>query len=229
MGSVMTRAKPNCFNALHQLSRRLKHGEKLSAVVGNFDSGKYPKSVFGMGPAESAAVINLVHHLPLECREILGKAVAEFGIAKGPVTHAAIGSPNFRVGFQPELISEEWSVNMRNSEDSVVRTCKRLVEDFKQAPPGLRRSATAPDVAKMVRICKAFDLLMAELAAKLPGSAFDAEKPALVSLFEKRVFDDYLYSLSDECPATIDMSKVSEISAIISKHKASVEKAHPFL
>ena len=46
----------------------------------------------------------------------------------------------------------------------------------------------------------------------------------MVALFEKRVFDDYLYSLSEECPAQLDLSKVSELSAILSKHKASVEK-----
>eukprot|EP00435_Cladocopium_sp_Y103_P013890 s1776_g3.t1 len=187
MGSVATRSKPNCFNALHQIARRCKQGEKLSAVVGNFDSGKYPKSVFGMGPGESGAVVNLVHHLPLECRQILGNAVAEFGIARGPVTHAAIASVNIRVGFQPDLISDEWSVNMRNSEDSVIRTCKRLVMDFKMAPPGLRKSTTAAEVARMTRICRAFDLFMAELASQLPGNSFDAEKPVIIGLFEKKV------------------------------------------
>ena len=162
------------------------------------------KSVFGMGPQESTAVINLVHNLPMEFRQILGNAVAEFGI----------GRPAIRVGFQPDLISDGWSLNMRNSGDSVIRTCKRLVADFKQAPPGLHKSATAPDVAKMARKLEA-DLVIAELAAKLPGAAFDSEKPGVVALFEKRVFDDYLYSLTEECPAQIDLTKVSEISAII--------------
>ena len=135
MGSVSTRAKPNCFNALHQLSRRLKQGEKLSAVVGSADAGsKVSKSIFGMGLAESGAVVNLVHHLPLECRAVFGKAVAEFGIAKGPVTHAALAAHQIRVGYQPELISDDWSMNMRNTEESVIRASKRLVEDFRQAP-----------------------------------------------------------------------------------------------
>eukprot|EP00435_Cladocopium_sp_Y103_P005239 s5105_g1.t1 len=118
---------------------------------------------------------------------ILGNAVAEFGIARGPVTHAAISAVNIRVGFQPDLISDDWSVNMRNSEDSVIRTCKRLVMDFKMAPPGLRKSATAAEVARMTRICKAFDLFMAELASQLPGNSFDAEKPVIIGLFEKKV------------------------------------------
>ena len=220
----MTRAKPNAFNALHQLSRRLKHGEKLSAIVGNLDSGKIPRSIFGMGAGETSAVINLVHHLPLECRQIFGAAVAEFGIVKGPVTHAAIGAPSIRVGFQPELISDDWSVNMRNTEESVVRACKRLVQDFRSCPPGLRKSATAPEVGRMCRISRAFDLVLQELAAQLPGSVFENEKPTVVGYFEKRAFDDYLFALSEECPAQIDLTKVTEIHAILAKNKASVEK-----
>ena len=225
MGSVSTRAKPNCFNALHQLSRRLKQGEKLSAVVGSADAGsKVSKSIFGMGLAESGAVVNLVHHLPLECRAVFGKAVAEFGIAKGPVTHAALAAHQIRVGYQPELISDDWSMNMRNTEESVIRASKRLVEDFRQAPPGLRKSATAPDVAKMARISRAFDLVLAELSSQLPGSVFDAEKDSLVSLFEQRVFDDYLFALTEECPMQIDVTKISEMNTILVKNKASAEK-----
>ncbi|CAK9095039.1 unnamed protein product [Durusdinium trenchii] len=224
MGSVMTRAKPNCFNALHQIYRRLKQGKKLSSVVGNFDSGKIPKSIFGMGAQESGAIVNLVHHLPLECRAIFGNAVAEFGIAKGPVTHAAIAAPHIRVGYQPDLMAEEWSINLRNTEESVTRAAKRLVEDYRQAPPGLRKSATAPDVAKMARISRAFDLLLGEFAGKVPSSVFEAEKPSLVSLFENRVLDDYLYTLTEECPAQIDLTKVSEIGVILANNKAAQEK-----
>ena len=219
----MTRAKPNCFNALHQLSRRLKQGEKLSAIVANFDN-KGPKSVCGLGASESGALVNLVRHLPLECRSIFGRAVAEFGIVKGPVTHAALAALALRVGFQPELVGDDWSVSMRNTEESVIRASKRLVDDFRSAPPGLRKSATANDVAKMARISRAFDLVLAELSSQLPMPAFEAEKAHVINLFEKRVFDDWLFSLSEECPAQIDVSKISELQGIIGKHKASAEQ-----
>ena len=197
----------------------------MNAVVCSGDAGaKVSKSIFGMGLAESGAVVNLVHHLPLECRSIFGKAVAEFGIAKGPVTHAALAALQIRVGFQPELISDDWSLNMRNTEESVIRASKRIVEDFRQAPPGLRRSATAPDVAKMARISRAFDLVLAEVRSQLPGNVFEDEKDSLVSLFEQRVFDDYLFALTEECPMQIDLVKISEINAILVKNKASAEK-----
>ena len=219
----MTRAKPNCFNALHQLSRRLKQGEKLSVVIANFDS-KGPKSVCGLGPSESGALVNLVHHLPLECRSIFGKAVAEFGIVKGPVTHAALAAHALRVGFQPDLVGDDWSLSMRNTEESVIRASKRLVDDFRIAPPGLRKSATANDVAKMARISRAFDLVLSELSSQLPMPAFEAEKAHGNRLFEKRVFDDWLYSLREECPSQIDVLKVSELQGILAKDKASAEQ-----
>ena len=46
----------------------------------------------------------------------------------------------------------------------------------------------------------------------------------MVGYFEKRAFDDYLFALSEECPAQIDLTKVTEIHAILAKNKASVEK-----
>ena len=53
-------------------------GETLDQVVGSYESGKAPKHIFGMTPAESAAVVNLVHHIPQAAAiSILAKLVSD--------------------------------------------------------------------------------------------------------------------------------------------------------
>lgn len=224
MASVMTRAKPNCFNALHQLRRRLKLGESVTQIIGSYEAGKAPKNIFGMTPAESAAVVNLVHHIPQVAQEVFAKAVCEFGMVKGPITHAGIAAPCMRVNFEPDLIADDWSKHMVNTTASLELTALRIVEDFRAAPPGLRKPAGAPEVARATRICKCWELVLSKLRALIPPASFDSEKDRLTELFKKRSFDDWLFSLTEECPAELDISKCGEFAALVAKNRASIEK-----
>lgn len=220
----MTRAKPNCFNALHQLKRRCLQGETMQQVVGSYETGKTPRSIFGMGPAESGAIVNLVHHLPYEAIQCLGRGVADYGIVKGPVTHAAIAATCFRLGFQPELIAEDWAHKMRNTERSLVLTAERLIADYEAAPMGMRKSAGLNEVSRMTRICKCWELVVAKLSTLIPAPSFESEKGPLLNYFMKRSFDEWLHTLTEECPFEIDVMKCPEFAAVVMKHKASIDK-----
>lgn len=224
MGNVMTRAKPNAFNALHQLKRRLKLGESVTQVVGSYESGKAPRAIFGMTPAETAAVVNLIHHLPPAATDVLAKGVAEYGIIKGPITHAGIAAPSMRVGAQPDVIAEDWAKALANTASSLTLAVNRVLEDFKCQPLCLRKSAGAPEMTKLTRIARAWELVLAKLSNMIPQAHFDSEKSRLEALFHQRAFDDWLYSLTEECPAELDVRKCSEITAIVAKHRASMEK-----
>lgn len=220
----MTRAKPNCFNALHQLRRRLKMGETLDQVVGSYESGKAPKHIFGVTPAESAAVVNLVHHIPQAAQEILAKAVCEFGMVKGPITHAAIAAACIRVNFEPALIADDWSKSLINTSSSIEMAAVRIVADFRSSPVGLRKPVGQPEVSRITRIARCWELVIAKLRTLIPAAAFESEKERLKELFMKRAFDDWLVGLTDECPAELDVCKCGELAALVSKHRASIEK-----
>lgn len=224
MAAAATRTKPNAFNAMHQLQRRLKQGDTMEQVLKVME-GKQGLKAFGFSAGEGAAVVNLVHHIPPSCREIFAAAVCEFGIIKGPVTHAALGHPCMRPGFQPELIGDDWSLSMKNTSSSVILAGERLVMDFKDLPPGMRKSAGAPEAQRMTRICRAWELVLQKFGSMVPQKLVEEELPGLTSLFRKRIFDDWLYTLTEECPATIDLNGVAEMSKIIAKHQTSIEKA----
>lgn len=79
------------------LQRKILLGSSATDIVATWSNPKIVKNVFGLGAAEAAAVINLAMHIPDECVKKLAKAVEKYGMVRGPVTHAAIGSDAFRV------------------------------------------------------------------------------------------------------------------------------------
>lgn len=113
---------------------------------------------------------------------------------------------------------------MVNTTASLELTALRIVEDFRAAPPGLRKPAGAPEVARATRICKCWELVLSKLRALIPPASFDSEKDRLTELFKKRSFDDWLFSLTEECPAELDISKCGEFAALVAKNRASIEK-----
>ncbi|CAK9104678.1 Uncharacterized protein SCF082_LOCUS48825, partial [Durusdinium trenchii] len=224
MASVQTRSKPNAFNALHQLQRRLKHGETVEQVIGHMETGKSLKSIFGLSGAEGAAVFNLVHHLPTACKNIYERGVAEFGIVKGPITHAGLGCHAMRVNFAPDLIASDWSANMKNTQSSLLLVAERIVGDFKALPPGLRKSAGAPEVQRLTRIARAWEICLNKFSGLVPHKTMVEELPILKDMFAKRVFDDWLHNLTEECPAEINLGSVPEFHKVLCKHQSSIEK-----
>ena len=109
LSSVMTRAAPNAFNSLHQLYRRVKHGETVEDIVHAYQAPKSVKSVLGMGPAESQALVNLVHFIPKQAQAILSMAAVEFGMKRGVISHAGLGCAAMRVGYAPsDVAAPEW-------------------------------------------------------------------------------------------------------------------------
>ena len=224
MASIQTRAKPNAFTALHQLQRRLRHGETLEQALGALQSAKSLKAIFGLSQAEGAAVVNLVSHIPAAAKEILEIAVSEFGMVRGPITHAGLGAASFRLGHEPELIAQDWSQRMKNTSSSLVLAAKRIVEDFKGAPPGLRKPAGAIEVDKMARIARCWELVLEKFSAQLPQKSLQAELPKLQSLFEKKIFDQWLHTLTEECPAEIKCSQLPEFQKLLVEHESSIEK-----
>ena len=108
MASVITRSKPNCFNALLQLKRRVVQGQTLQEILRNYAGTKSNRlSILGMSPAESAAVVNLVHHLPEDAGALLEQSARQHGMFKGAFSHAFVAAQELRVGFEPSVVGPE--------------------------------------------------------------------------------------------------------------------------
>jgi hypothetical protein len=211
MSSVQTRSKPNRFNALPQLNRRLKHEESPEQVLKSME-GKAGLKAFGFSAGEGAAVINLVNHIPVECKEIYEVGAALHGMNKGPITHAGLGHQCMRVGFAPELTS-------------LILCAERIVGDFEALPAGLRKPSGAPEVQRMTRITRAWELAITKFGSMVPQKLVADELPGLAELFRKRVFDDWLYSQTEECPTDMNLGAVPEFQKILCKHQSTIDKA----
>jgi len=116
LSTTMTRTKPNCFNTLHQVERKLmlmdtgtdsdltKARSKLNANL--------LMSEFGLTPAEAAATLNLCVYIPEDVKKLLCKIGSTYGMWGGPVGHTFVGAKALRVGYKPTVEDEWWSVHM---------------------------------------------------------------------------------------------------------------------
>ena len=193
--------------------------------MSQLQSAKSLKAIFGLSQAEGAAVQNLVSYLPATVKDIFALAVSEFGMVRGPITHSGIGCQAFRLGAEPEVLAPEWAQRLKNTTSSLVLAATRLVEDFRAAPVGLRKPAGAVEVQRMCRITRCWEIVLEKFSSQLPQKSIEAELPKLKLLFEKKIFDQWLFTLTEECPAEIPLSAVPEIQKLLVEHQSSIEKA----
>ena len=225
IASVMTRAPPNAFNTYHQLQRRLKHGESVEGIVKAYENPRSVKSVLGMGPAESQAVVNLVHFLPKPAKEILARAAVEFGMRKGVLSHAALGCQHMRPGHSPDLPLAEWKDRMTYTQSSIVLCCQRMVAEFSATIAAMRKTNGIQEVQRMSKLCRAWEIVIAEVRSKLASDQFAKAKDTLQQGFMDGCFDDYLLQIIEECPALINLKEIPQIKAVLDQHADDIEKA----
>ena len=193
--------------------------------MNQLQSAKSLKAIFGLSQAEGAAVQNLVSYLPATVKDIFAHAVAEFGIIRGPITHGGIGCQTFRLGAEPEVIAPEWARRLRSTSSSLTLAATRIVEDFRAAPAGLRKPAGPVEVQRMCRITRCWEIVLEKFSSQLPQKSVEVELPKLNALFEKKIFDQWLFTMTEECPAEIPLSSAPEIQKVLVEHQSSIEKA----
>ena len=226
MASVVTRSKPNAFNALHQLRRRAIQGQSLQDILGGYANTKNARqSILGMSPAESAAVVNLVNHLPDKVVQLLESTAREFGMFKGAFTHQFVAAEQLRVGFEPKVVGNEWRARLRNDDDSILLAVQRIIDGYRNTPAGLRKAAGQPEAARMVRIARCWMLVTEKIKAKLPDSLFQSEAAELQKMFFKGCFDEFLERLCEECPTDYDVEGLPEVKVLMARHQETLNKA----
>ena len=108
LSSVMTRTKPNAFTHLHQLNKKSALGERLDDLITQWLNVRVAREVYGMGPTEAQAVVNLFRGIPPVALDMLQTSVAKFGMVRGPITHQALACKAVCIGFCPDVVSPDW-------------------------------------------------------------------------------------------------------------------------
>ena len=80
-----------------------------------------------MSPAESAAVVNLVNHLPEAAVQLLENAARQFGMFKGAFNHQFLAAPELRLQHEPKVMANEWRAMLRNDEESILLAIRRIL------------------------------------------------------------------------------------------------------
>lgn len=216
MASTLTRAKPNCFVHLHMANKKLRLGQRRDEILHQWQSPKLVKAL-GMGDAEAGAVVNLLCHMSKSALDTLSGAAARFGMVKGPVSHAGLASHAFRLGFRPDVVSPEWASHLTNTEAVINLMCERLVKDFAELPPSLRKSAGPSEVEHYQRICAAWLYSQSLFAERVPSSVGSPHIPSLISAFMLKGLDQWLRAVTDECPTPLELKSVPEYGAVLQK------------
>lgn len=79
----------------------------------------------------------------------------------------------------------------------------------------------------MSRICKVWEVVLAELRTQLTTEQYGNSEKNLHKAFETGAFDDQLYQMAVECPATINLQDIPDIAVLLQTHASEIEKALP--
>ena len=183
---------------------------------------KTAREIFGLGPLEAQATINLMKHIPDAAVAILAVSASKWGMVKGPLTHAALAAKEFTVGFTTDCASPDWKRHMVNDCDVVVLMAMRLVKDWTDLPPAMRRPCGVEQVATLQKICCAFKLAMHRLEELLPGDN-QVDLSNMQDSFLAGNMDAALLEAVAAGPWPWDLQGVAEVKAILAKFQADID------
>ncbi|CAJ1374819.1 unnamed protein product [Effrenium voratum] len=217
MSSALTRAKPNCFIHFHQIERKAKiHGADAMSLMESFQKGVVG---FQLSPAERSATCNLLVHMTPAQRVHLAKIGSTYGMARGPFSHAAIGSKGMRTGWKPQCESPWWQERMGNTTETVDLIIDRILKAWQNLPSGLRKTAEDATVLHTQKVVRTFQLHLEDLQSQLPAEAFAAEKAKLMEAFMLGGMDDALKQQADAQPV-LDCSTIPEFKAVLERQES---------
>ena len=205
-------------------------GADKDEIVRNWSSPKTVKSVFGMGDAEAQAVIALVTRIPREARDILAKSVMRHGMVRGPISHAGLGSDAIRVGWGPDCLMREWTVDMQNQESTVILVAERISQDFDSRPVALRKPAGPAEVLNLQKVCRCFELSLAKFRAKVSEENFVKHRETLRGSFLNGGLDAGLMSKVEDSSVNWDVADLPDFGPILQQaadaiHKLQLERS----
>lgn len=177
----------------------------------------------GLSPAEAAATLNLLKHVPPTSVDKLQRAASRHGMWRGPFSHAALASPALRMGYAPKADNSEHAKMMVSDAETVDSMVVRLVSDWESAPMSLRKTALAETIVNIQKVCRIHQLVNAEFKRAVPDEIYTREWPSLDNMFGFGSFDEQYKTISIEQPEVINLHQIPEIKCILAKVDKDLE------
>ena len=164
-------------------------------------------------------------NLAEDVQDILSKAAGTFGMWRGPFSHAALSSPFWRSGYSLQCEEPWWQEKMAERCPSLTRmVAERLVNDWRDTPAGLRKTADSQVVMDLFIVCQVFHIYMDELE-NLVGAPSCKDVEDLEDAFLLHTFDVAFKTDAKNQPMPLDITKVAEFGAVVQRHKTSLQYA----
>ena len=225
MTYVTTRAKPNCFNNLHQVERKvLLTGQRSIMAQINRMTCSSLMSEFGLTQAEGMATLNLCVHIPEQVKQKLARIASTYGMWCGPIGHGFLGSVALRKLYGPHSEDDWWIQRMLNDDDTIMLMVERTIDDWKARQPGIRKTATHDAAVDMQKICRVFHIFMDELRQRVPAESYNAECGQLLSAFRLGVFDDTFKDIAADQPRPLKIEIVHEFACVLTRHESRISE-----
>jgi hypothetical protein len=223
LSSVTTRQKPNCFNHLHHIKRKQCLGMNAGDILEAWENPKFLKEIYGLGPLEASAVKNLLLNMTDEIVSFIAGCVAQFGIVRGPFSHAALGAAAMAIGFRPELLLDDWSDACINSATTVEIMCTRMKQDYHEMHVGARRPISPSEVGNMQKICSSLLFAKTVLCKKIPADHMNAAWDGIFKAFLLKSMDAALLQAAESCPWPFEIDVLPEFKSVMDKAAASMD------
>jgi hypothetical protein len=214
-----TRIKPNAFNNLHQIERKMKLSGSTTESTISAMTAQAMLQEFGLTHAEADATLNLALYVPAAPKKALTKAACTWGMWRGPFSHAFLACPALRLGYMALLEDDWWASKMKNVESTVGMIVQRCLDDWEGQPSGIRKTGGNDLCLLLQKICRVFELYMELLQDALPPAAFLEESGPLEHAFLLGCFDEQFKNDADDQPRPLDIKTVPEFAAVIKRQE----------
>lgn len=200
------------------------NAESVDSLISQWSNVKLARDVFGMGPTESAAVINLMTAIPPTAVEVLKRCAARFGMVRGAFSHAALAQKAMCVGFVPDTPSPEWQRRMVNTEETVQLLVARLVSDYEAMPANMRKPAGPDQVVSLQKVVASFLVVKDEFMATVSAENAAKEWSGIHAAFMVGGMDLAVASMAEEGMWPVDLSLIPEFKSILVKLETDLEQ-----
>lgn len=213
MASTLTRTRPNAFNHLHHVLKKQKLGSTPESAL-NMHQQSQLIQVLGIGRFEAKAVMNLIK-INDSLRRTLAAAAATYGVHSGPLNHAALASDALLDTYQPDMPVPTFKAKMKSTPSTAFLLGQRVVADYVDSPPQLRRTMNNDGVITLQKISRAFELALDEFAGHVSDKVFKVEEVSLRKAFMHKFMDDALLLKVDSCEDPFDLMTIPEFRTIL--------------
>jgi hypothetical protein len=229
MSSALTRSRPNAFNHLHHVLKKQKLGSTPESAL-NMHQQSHLIQVLGIGRFEAKAVMNLIK-INDSLRRTLAAAAATYGVHSGPMNHAALASDALLDTYQPDMPVPSFKKMMKSTSSTALLLGQRVVADYVNSPPQMRRTMNNDSVVALQKITRAFELALDEFASHVSDNVFKAEEASLRKAFMLKFMDDALLMKVDSCEEPFDLLTIQEFRTILIRVRShqQQERSHTCL